>query len=155
MGHATGTPKSTPSDLGLWLSFSEERQVREIEIDGETRRVRISPEGQPYVYIEDEIFRAVDDKGKLTQEFQVPGVVCADCRHKTVVVWCDSPLHPIFFGKWEPTWPTPKKSKPKTDTREYIDHLRFCGKCEKWTASMTCGTCDGPTRESRKRELVS
>ena len=165
MGHATGTPKSTPSDLGLWLSFWPESQVREIEIDGETRRVRVSPEGQPYVYIQNEIFRVVDDKGKLTQEFQVPGVVCADCHHhwtakcgpacepicirKQPVGWCDSPNHPIFFGKWETTWPTPKKSKPKVVKREYLDHLRYCdGKCEVWSAGETCSRCGGPTRKT-------
>jgi hypothetical protein len=169
VGKYTHPPKSTPSDQGRWLSFSPESQIREVEIDGQKQRVRVSPQGQPYVYIENEVFRAVDDKGKVTQEFQVPGVVCADCHHhwtdkcgygcgpvcirRHPVGWCDSPLHPIFFGKWEPTWPTRKESKPKVVEREYLDHLRFCdGKCEMWSASTTCARCGGPTRKTRMKE---
>jgi hypothetical protein len=165
MGHATGTPKSTPSDLGLWLSFSggatgsgnrdRRRDPKGPRLPRRTA-LRLHPERD---------FSGGRRQGETYSGVQVPGVVCADCHHhwtakcgpacepicirKQPVGWCDSPNHPIFFGKWETTWPTPKKSKPKVVKREYLDHLRYCdGKCEVWSAGETCSRCGGPTRKT-------
>jgi hypothetical protein len=150
VGPSTRPPKIGGSDLHFVNKSGPLSQIAEVEIDGRRVRVRYSEQGQPYIYIDSEIFRAVEG-GKLAQEFQVPGVVCSECRDRTLITWCDSPEHPIFLGKWEPTWSAPKPKAPRAEPpKPDSDVLHFCGSCERWAARTNCLKCGEPTTENHR-----
>jgi hypothetical protein len=82
--------------------------------------------------------------------YQMAGIVCPDCRDEMFVRWCHSPLHYSFqsLEGLEPhDEPREVERKPK-DNRATADHLRYCGKCWRWSAMWTC-ICGEPTREGR------